>query len=325
MKVGIVGATGAVGLQMMQCLQEQHLPIDELRLFASERSVGKTFQFDEKDIAVELVNRERLSDLDVVFGAVSNDLAKEIAPMVQETGGLFIDNSSAFRLEKDVPLVVPEINGEDAKNHHGIISNPNCSTIITLMAVAPIHRLSPIQKMVVSTYQAVSGAGVGGMKELTSQMNALGKSEEITPSVFPKQIAYNVIPMIGSFLEDGYTSEEMKMEREGRKILHNEEMMVSCTCVRVPVMRSHSISVSLSCKDRVTPQEALKQMKQMEGLHVCEDTFPTPLESSFQDTVLVGRIREDRVFDGGLSLWCCGDQIRKGAASNAIGILKCSL
>lgn len=325
MKVGIVGATGAVGLQMMQCLQEQHLPIDELRLFASERSVGKTFQFDEKDIAVELVNRERLSDLDVVFGAVSNDLAKEIAPMVQETGGLFIDNSSAFRLEKDVPLVVPEINGEDAKNHHGIISNPNCSTIITLMAVAPIHRLSPIQKMVVSTYQAVSGAGVGGMKELTSQMNALGKSEEITPSVFPKQIAYNVIPMIGSFLEDGYTSEEMKMEREGRKILHNEEMMVSCTCVRVPVMRSHSISVSLSCKDRVTPQEALEQMKQMEGLQVCEDTFPTPLESSFQDTVLVGRIREDRVFDGGLSLWCCGDQIRKGAASNAIGILKCIL
>lgn len=322
MKIGILGATGAVGRQMITCLEERNIHPDELRLFASERSMGKTISFYNKPIALEVIAKERLQDLDYVLGAVSNALAKEWGPVIKEAGGVFIDNSSAFRLEEDIPLVVPEINGEDALNHHGIIANPNCSTIITMMAVSPIQKLSPIKKMITCTYQAVSGAGVGGLNELTNQIESIHSNKEVEMETFPKQIAYNCIPLIGSELDNSYTSEEMKMQNEGRKILHNQEMKVSCTCVRVPVYRSHAISVSLQCEDDLDLEKVKEALKNAPGLLHEVDTFPTPLETSNQDLVAVGRLRKDLVFDGGISLWCCGDQIRKGAATNAVQILE---
>ena len=322
MKIGILGATGAVGRQMIQCLEEQSIPVDELRLFASARSAGGKLPFKGQDIVIEEVNETCFAGLDVVFGAVSNALAKQYAPHIVAAGALFIDNSSAFRLEDDVPLVVPEINGEDAKVNKGIIANPNCSTIIALMGVAPIHRLSPIKRMVAATYQAVSGAGNGGITELAEEIEAIRTAQPVTPSVFPYQIAYNCIPFIGSLKENGYTTEEMKMVNEGRKILHAPELRVSCTCVRVPVYRSHSISVSLECERAVSVAEAAEALKNYPGVVYMEDGYPTPLQTSDQDLVYVGRLRKDEIFDGGLSLWCCGDQIRKGAAANAVGILK---
>lgn len=325
MKIGILGATGAVGRQMLTCLEEKNIIPEELRLFASERSVGKKLTFLNHEISLELASEERLQDLDYVFGAVSNALAKQWAPVLKKHGVLFIDNSSAFRLEDDVPLVVPEVNGEDALNHQGIIANPNCSTIITMMAVAPIQKLSPITKMVTSTYQAVSGAGIGGLSELTQQVQAINQNKSIHTEVFPKQIAFNCIPFIGSEGENGYTSEEMKMQNEGRKILHNSNMKVSCTCVRVPVYRSHAISVSLQCERPLSLMEVTQELQEAPGLIYGDDNFPTPLETSNQDLVAVGRVREDLVFDGGISLWCCGDQIRKGAASNAVEILDYTL
>ena len=322
MKIGILGATGAVGRQMIQCLEEQNIPVDELKLFASPRSAGGKLPFKGQEITIEAVSETCFAGLDVVFGAVSNALAKQYAPHIVKAGALFIDNSSAFRLEDDVPLVVPEINGEDAKVNKGIISNPNCSTIIALMAVAAIHRVSPIKRMVAATYQAVSGAGNGGITELAEEIEAIRAAQPVTPSVFPYQIAYNCIPFIGSMKDNGYTTEEMKMVNEGRKILHAPKLRVSCTCVRVPVYRSHSISLSLECERAVTPAEAAEALKAYPGVVYMEEGYPTPLMTSDQDLVYVGRLREDEIFDGGLSLWCCGDQIRKGAAANAVGILK---
>ncbi|MGI5888602.1 MAG: aspartate-semialdehyde dehydrogenase, partial [Oscillospiraceae bacterium] len=238
------------------------------------------------------------------------------------SGALFIDNSRAFRMDPDVPLVVPQINGADALKNNGIISNPNCSTIITCMAVYPISRISPIKRMIASTYQAVSGAGMHGINELRDEVSALSQDRNFTPSVFQKQIAYNCIPAIGSDTGNGYTSEEMKMQNEGRKIMHLPDLRVTCTCVRVPVFRSHAISVSLQCERPVSVEEAEKAIAAFPGSALGKDGFPTPLETSGADTVLVGRIREDLVFDGGLALWCCGDQIRKGAATNAVEILE---
>ena len=321
MKIGILGATGAVGRQMVECLEELNMPIDELHLFASERSKGKTISFLGKEIEVEVANENSFDDLDYVFGAVSNDLSKQYAEWIKKTNAIYIDNSSAFRLEDDVPLVVPEINGDDAFNNKGIIANPNCSTIITMMALAPIQKISPIEKLVATTFQAVSGAGVGGLRELRSQSEALAKGEEIEVNVFPKQIAYNAIAEIGSYDESGFTSEELKMQNEGRKILHNDAMVVNCTCVRVPIYRSHSISATFTTKDHIGIDKAEEALKNAKGVQYFKDEVPTPLECSNQDDVFVGRLRKDPIHDNGLTLWCCGDQIRKGAASNAIQIM----
>ena len=322
MKIGIMGATGAVGRQMITCLEEQQIPVEELRLFASARSAGMKLPFAGGEVTVEVLDEARFAGLDVMFGAVSNALAKQYTPALQAAGVLFIDNSSAFRLEKEVPLVVPEINGEDAKHNNGIIANPNCSTIIAMMAVAPIHRVSPIKRMVAATYQAVSGAGNGGITELAQEVEQIRQDQPVSPSVFPAQIAYNCIPFIGSLKDNGYTTEEMKMENEGRKILHAPELKVSCTCVRVPVYRSHSVSVSLECERPVGLDEAEAALSSYPGVVYMKEGYPMPLMTSDQDLVYAGRLRRDGVFDGGLALWCCGDQIRKGAAANAVGILK---
>ncbi len=320
-RVGIVGATGAVGRQMLECLLEREYRKEDIRLFASERSVGKTIPYGNEQLVCEKVEEGCFDGLDFVLGAVSNALSKEYAPMIKKAGAVYIDNSSAFRLEEDVPLVVPEINGADALNHHGIIANPNCSTIIAMMAIAPIHALSPVEAIVASTYQAVSGAGMGGIAELSEQVEAVRSGKPVQASVFPSQIAYNCIASIGSMTDNGYTTEEMKMQNEGRRLLHNKDLMVSCTCVRVPVFRSHSVSVSLVTKDKLDLDEVRKAISAFDGDVLVEDHVPTPLETSNQDKVYVGRIRRDLLSEKGISLWCCGDQIRKGAASNAVEIM----
>ena len=328
MKIAIMGATGAVGRQMIECLEEENIKVDELVLLASKRSVGLKIKFKGEDYTVSELTHDSFEGCDIVLGAVSNALAKEYAPSIKKAGAIFIDNSSAFRMDKDVPLVVPEINGKDALNNNGIIANPNCSTIITCMAVNALNKLSPIKKMIVSTYQAVSGAGMKGIDELNDEIKCLSNNEPIkTPSTFPYQIAYNCIPYIGSKSTDDYTTEEMKMENEGRKIMHLPDLKVTCTCVRVPVLRSHCISVSLQCEKDITVEQARKVIGEFENTVLYDDLdtgkYPMPILTSNQNKVYVGRIRQDRVLDGGISLFCSGDQIRKGAASNAVQIIKC--
>ncbi len=323
-KVGILGATGAVGREMMKILLERKFPISELHLYASERSAGKVVAWNQGPIQIELAEEGAFEGLDIVLGAAANDVAKQFAPAIVKAGAVFVDNSSAFRLNPDVPLVVPEVNPEDVKNHKGIISNPNCSTIIAVTAINALRKLSPIRTMVASTYQAVSGAGAGGPIELSEEVNALIRGEPVQPKVFPYQIAFNLIPQIGSEQEAGYTSEEMKLQYEGRKILHLPDMKVSCTCVRVPVVRSHSISLQLRFQDRITVYAARRALEHAPGCRLVDDLgkkqYPMPLDTSDQDLVWVGRIREDLTDENGLCLWCCGDQIRKGAATNAIQI-----
>ena len=320
-RVGILGATGAVGRQMLECLEERGYAKEDIRLFASERSVGKTIPYGNDELVCEKIEDGCFDGLDFVLGAVSNALSREYAPLIRKAGAVYIDNSSAFRLEEDVPLVVPEINGEDALHHKGIIANPNCSTIIAMMALAPIHALSPIETIVASTYQAVSGAGIAGIATLSEEVEAVRSSKPVNPSVFPAQIAYNCIASIGSMTENGYTTEEMKMQNEGRRILHNDDLLVSCTCVRVPVFRSHSISLSIVTKDKLDLQDVRNAISGFAGDVLVEDHVPTPLETSNQDDVYVGRIRKDLLHENGIALWCCGDQIRKGAASNAVEIM----
>ena len=323
-KVGILGATGAVGREMMKILIERSFPISELHLFASERSAGKVVEWNGKPIQIELAAEDAFEGLDVVLGAAENDVAKEFAPAIVKAGAVFVDNSSAFRLHDAVPLVVPEVNGEDVKKHRGVISNPNCSTIIAVTAVNALNRLSPIRSIVASTYQAVSGAGAGGPIELAEEVEALRLGKPVEPKVFPYQIAFNLIPQIGGEQEAGYTSEEMKLQYEGRKILHLPELRVSCTCVRVPVVRSHSISLRLLFDEPVTVREARRVLENAPGCRLVDrlgkKEYPMPLDTSDQDLVYVGRIREDLTNENGLCLWCCGDQIRKGAATNAIQI-----
>lgn len=323
MKIGILGATGAVGRQMLDCLIEQEIPVDDLLLLASKKSAGQIIKFKDKDYEVKEVNHDSFKGLDVVLGASSNEVAKQYKDDIVKAGAVFIDNSSAFRMDDDVPLIVPEINGSDVKKHKGVISNPNCSTIITLMAINAINKLSKVKVMIASTYQAVSGAGKGGIDELNNEINDI----DYKPSIFPYTIAYNCIPCIGSLKDNLYTSEEMKMENEGKKILHNDDLRVTCTCVRVPVLRSHCISVSLKCEGALSVNEVKEALSKEDGVILYDDVldnkYPMPLVTSDQDKVYVGRIREDRVLEGGISLFCSGDQIRKGAASNAVGIIKC--
>ena len=323
MKIGILGATGAVGRQMLDCLIEQEIPVDDLVLLASKKSAGQIIKFKDKDYEVKEVNHDSFKGLDVVLGASSNEVAKQYKDDVVKAGAVFIDNSSVFRMDDDVPLIVPEINGSDVKKHKGVISNPNCSTIITLMAINAINKLSKVKVMIASTYQAVSGAGNGGIDELNNEINDI----DYKPSIFPYTIAYNCIPCIGSLKDNLYTSEEMKMENEGKKILHNDDLRVTCTCVRVPVLRSHCISVSLKCERVLSVNEVKEALSKEDGVILYDDVldnkYPMPLVTSDQDKVYVGRIREDRVLEGGISLFCSGDQIRKGAASNAVGIIKC--
>ena len=322
--VAILGATGAVGQEMIKILQERNFPVGKLIPLASARSAGKTLKFKGEDVTIQLACDEAFEGVDIVLGAAENDIAKQFAPAIVKAGAVFVDNSSAFRMDPNVPLIVPEVNPEDAKNHKGIISNPNCSTIITITAVNALNSIAPIRTMTASTYQAVSGAGAGGPIELMGEVDALSKGETYEPKIFPYQIAYNLIPQIGGEQVDGYTSEEMKMQNEGRKIMHLPELTVNCTCVRVPVVRSHSISVSCHFDVPVTVEQVRDVIAKAPGVKLVDDLankrYPMPLETSDQDIVFVGRIRPDLTDENGICLWCCGDQVRKGAATNAIQI-----
>ncbi len=322
--VAVLGATGAVGREMMKILEERNFPVGELRPLASARSAGKELEFRGKSIKIIEASENAFEGVDIVLGAAENDIAKKFAPAIKKAGAVFVDNSSAFRLDADVPLIVPEINAGDAKYHKGIIANPNCSTIVTLMALYGINKLSPIKTLVASTYQATSGAGIEGPRELMAEVDAISRGESYEPKIFQYQIAYNLIPQIGGFGENGYTSEEMKMQNEGRKIMHLPELLVSCTCVRVPVIRSHSISATFVTERPVSVDESKEAVRNSPGCRLVDDPenkrYPMPLETSDQDIVFVGRIRKDLTNPNGLSLWCCGDQVRKGAATNAVQI-----
>jgi len=323
-KVAILGATGAVGREMMKVLAERDFPIEELHPLASARSVGQAIHWKGHDLPVEMACDEAFKGMDIVLGAAENDIAKQFAPAIVKAGAVFVDNSSAFRMDPDVPLIVPEINPEDVKKHKGIISNPNCTTIVTLVAINALAKESPIETIIASSYQAVSGAGKGGIDELNNEVKALSEGKHLEPKVFQYQIAYNIIPQIGGEAFEGYTSEEMKMQNEGRKILHLPEMKVSCTCARVPVIRSHSVSVVLRTKEKISVERAKELIANAPGCKLVDDlknkVYPMPLDTSDQDIVYVGRIREDLTDERGLNLWCCGDQVRKGAATNTIQI-----
>ena len=327
--VGILGATGAVGREMMKILEERKFPVAELRPIASERSAGTKLPFNGGEVEVVAAADSAFEGLDLVLGAAENDIAKQYAPAIVKAGAVFVDNSSAFRLDKDVPLVIPEINPEDVKWHKGIISNPNCTTIVSLVAINALNQDSPIESIVASSYQAVSGAGADGPIELMAEVDALSRGESYQPKVFQYQIAYNVIPQIGGEAFEGYTSEEMKMQNEGRKILHLPDLKVSCTCVRVPVVRSHSVSIVVRTKDKISVADAKAAIAKAAGCRLVDDLknkqYPMPLDTSDQDIVFVGRIRDDLTSDNGLNLWCCGDQVRKGAATNTVQIAELAM
>ena len=324
MNVAILGATGAVGREMMKILAERSFPVEELRLLASPRSAGQKLLWQGRELTVQPAEDSAFEGMDIVLGAAENDIAKRFAPAIVKVGAVFVDNSSAFRMDPNVPLVIPEINPEDARRHKGIIANPNCTTIVSLVAINALNQDSPIQSIIASSYQAVSGAGAGGPRELMEEVELLREGKPVHPQVFQYQIAYNVIPQIGGEAYEGYTSEEMKMQNEGRKIMHLPDLRVSCTCVRVPVVRSHSVSLVVRTRENISVRRARELIAAAPGCRLVDDLssrrYPMPLDTSDQDTVFVGRIREDLTCDNGLNIWCCGDQVRKGAATNAVQI-----
>ena len=324
MNVAILGATGAVGREMMKILAERSFPVEELRLLASPRSAGQKLLWQGRELTVQTAEDSAFEGMDIVLGAAENDIAKRFAPAIVKAGAVFVDNSSAFRMDPNVPLVIPEINPEDARRHKGIIANPNCTTIVSLVAINALNQDSPIQSIIASSYQAVSGAGAGGPRELMEEVALLREGKPVHPQVFQYQIAYIVIPQIGGEAYEGYTSEEMKMQNEGRKIMHLPDLRVSCTCVRVPVVRSHSVSLVVRTREKISVRRARELIAAAPGCRLVDDLssrrYPMPLDTSDQDTVFVGRIREDLTCDNGLNIWCCGDQVRKGAATNAVQI-----
>ena len=309
MNVAILGATGAVGREMMKILAERSFPVEELRLLASPRSAGQKLLWQGRELTVQPAEDSAFEGMDIVLGAAENDIAKRFAPAIVKTGAVFVDNSSAFRMDPNVPLVIPEINPEDVRRHKGINA---------------LNQDSPIQSIIASSYQAVSGAGASGPRELMEEVELLREGKPVHPQVFQYQIAYNVIPQIGGEAYEGYTSEEMKMQNEGRKIMHLPDLRVSCTCVRVPVVRSHSVSMVVRTREKISVQRARELIAAAPGCRLVDDLanrqYPMPLDTSDQDTVFVGRIREDLTCDNGLNIWCCGDQVRKGAATNAVQI-----
>ena len=329
--VAVLGATGVVGQQMLQCLEERAFPVGRLVPLASQRSVGagRTVRFAGEDVPVRLAEPDAFEGVDIVLGAADDATARELLPEAARRGAVCVDNSHAFRLEEDVPLVVPEINASDIADHpRGIIANPNCATIIGLVPVWPLHQAAGVTRLVVSTYQAASGAGKPGLDELVREIRCVAAGEEVGPSApFQYQLAENLIPQIGGFREEGYTSEELKMQNEGRKIMHLPGLRVSCTCVRVPVVRSHSESITAEFERPLSVDEARELLEAAPGVRVVDDPaasrYPMPLETSDQDLVWVGRLRRDLSAPDGVSsltFWCCGDQIRKGAATNAVQI-----
>ena len=326
MKVAIVGASGAVGQEFLRVLEQQNFPLDELVLFGSSRSAGRTYTFRGKEITVkELKHNDDFKDIDIAFTSAGAGTSKEYAETITKYGAIMIDNSSAFRMDEDVPLVVPEVNGDDAFNTpRNIIANPNCTTIQMVVALKPINDLSPIKRVHVATYQAASGAGAAAMDELVKQYSQIERGEEPTVEKFAHQLAYNVIPHVDVFLDNGYTKEEMKMYHETKKIMHTPDLDVSATCVRVPVMRAHSEAIWVETESPISVEQAREAFANGQGLVVvdqpAEKKYPMPLFIANEDPVFVGRIRKDITNENGLSFWTVSDQIKKGAALNAVQI-----
>lgn len=323
-RVAIVGATGAVGTELLQILEERRFPVDSLRLFASERSAGKQLRFQGDSLTVEPLHEGAFKGVDIAFFSAGAARSREFAPKAVRAGALVIDNSSAFRLDPEAPLVIPEINGEAARMHKGIIANPNCSTVILLMALAPLLRLTRIRRVIVSTYQAASGAGAQAMQELLESTRAYLRGEPFEPRVLPYPYAFNLFSHNSPIGADGYNEEERKILFESRKILDDHELAISATCVRVPVLRAHSESIHVELEHR-PPLEAIREAyRAFEGVRLVDERernyFPMPIEATGRDEVLVGRLREDTALPNGIALFACGDQLRKGAALNAVQI-----
>ncbi len=322
--VAIVGATGAVGEEMRLILEERNFPVANLKLLASARSVGKRLPFKGDEIAVEELTKDSFAGVDIALFSAGASISREFAPAAVEASAVVIDNSSAFRMDDNVPLVVPEVNPGDVKKHNGVIANPNCTTIIMLVALKPLYDYSRIKRVVVSSYQSASGAGAKGMNELLSQAKSFAAGNDINVEFFAYQLLFNLIPHIDVFQENAYTREEMKMVNETRKIMGDPDIMVSPTCVRVPVMRAHSESINIETEEKITPEKARELFSKAPGLQVIDDPalkkYPMPLFATGQDDCFVGRIRKDLSCENGLNFWVVGDQIRKGAALNAVQI-----
>ncbi len=326
--VAVVGATGAVGQEMIKILGERNFPVAGLKLLASERSHGKELDFRGEKIRVEELSKNSFKGINIALFSAGGERSREFAPKAADAGAVVVDNSSAFRMEPNVPLVIPEINAHAIAQYknRGIIANPNCTTAIFLMAIKPLHDLGKIKRVVASSYQATSGAGARALEELKIQIRAWAKDEPMEVKVFPHQIAFNLIPQIDSFLENGYTKEEMKLHNETRKILEDESIQITATTVRVPVFRAHSVAVSIETERKITIKEAKDALSRFPGVRVVDEPqsakYPMPILAAGKDECLVGRIREDYTIPCGLSFWVVGDQLRKGAALNAVQIVE---
>ena len=322
--VAVVGATGAVGVEMIKTLEKRGFPVGNLTLLASARSVGKKLKFKSGDVAVKELTKSSFEGIDIALFSAGAGISREFAPLAAKAGCVVIDNSSAFRMDDAVPLVIPEINAGDVKKHRGIIANPNCTTAITLMALYPLHQAFGVTRIFASSYQAVSGTGAKAIEELKNQVNEIAAGKPISREVYPHQIAFNVLPHVDSFLPNGYTKEEMKMENEGRKIMHHPSFRASVTCVRVPVYRAHSIAVSAEFEKPVSVEEAREVLKNAPGLDLVDEPakneYPLPLYVAERYNCQVGRVRKDCALDNGLCFWVSGDQLLKGAALNAVQI-----
>ncbi len=322
--VAVVGATGAVGQTFLDILSERKFPIDNLRLLASSKSAGKKISYNGKEYVVEELTHDSFKDIDIALFSAGASRSKEFAHSAVKAGAVVVDNSSAFRMDKDVPLVVPEVNPEDVFSNNGIIANPNCTTIIMLVPLKPLHDYGKIKRIVVSSYQSASGAGAAATIELMEQAKAWSKGENLNVNAFAHQLLFNVIPHIDSFTDNGYTKEEMKMYNETQKMLHSNEIKVSATCVRVPVLTAHSESIYIETERKITAEKAKELLSNAAGVKLYdnpdEKQYPMPLLASGQDLCYAGRIREDISFENGLSLFVSGDQLRKGAATNAVQI-----
>ncbi len=322
--VAVVGATGAVGIEMIKTLEKRQFPVGKLTLLASARSVGKKLKFNGQDVTVTELTKDSFAGIDIALFSAGGSISKEFAPIAAKAGCVVIDNSSAFRMDPTVPLVVPEINAADVKNHRGIIANPNCTTAITLIALYPLHQAFGVKRIFASSYQAVSGTGAKAIEELERQVGEVVAGKPVTKEVYPHQIAFNVLPHVDSFLPSGYTKEEMKMENEGRKIMHHPSFRASVTCVRVPVYRAHSIAVSAEFEKPVTVEAARAILLKAPGLDVVDNPenkeYPLPLYVAEKYNCEVGRLRMDCALDNGLCFWVAGDQLLKGAALNAVQI-----
>jgi len=322
--VAVLGATGAAGQMTLRILEERKFPVRELRCFASERSVGKTVTFRGDPVPVQRVDPAAFTGVDIAFCSAGSAQSKEIAPRLVRAGAVVVDKSSAFRMDPHVPLVVPEINPHALKTHRGIVASPNCTTIVTVMPLKPLHDAGRLRRVVATSYQAVSGAGVNGIEDLRQQTVAWAKGEAITPRFFPHQIAFNVIPHIDAFGADGYTGEEWKLVNETRKILEAPELRISPTTVRVPVFTCHSVSVNAETEERIGRERARELFERFPGLRLWDDPararYPMPITVEGRDECYVGRIREDLSHPNGLNFWVVGDQLRKGAATNAVQI-----